>query len=329
MEQRSFTAAVDDDGRRLDRVARRLFPGAPLGRIFRAIRTGAVRLNGRKASPASRVAAGDEISAAGLEAPAGRPAEPRRTDGRAAAAFVIFENEHALALNKPEGMPVHGPDSAEELVAAWLEGRRDSLSFRPGPAHRLDRGTSGLLLFSCSLRGAQELTRLFRERCVAKEYLAVVEGIVARDETWEDRIAYDHASRRAEAGEQVALTRVEPVAGSDKFTLLACSPLTGRTHQIRAQAALHGHPLAGDAKYGGRSAGGYLLHSLALRVGESTELLGFERLVAPLPQRFLEATAAMIGPQAAAAALARQRALQDASTAGPPGANAPASPPAT
>jgi 23S rRNA pseudouridine955/2504/2580 synthase len=303
MAQRTYVAAVDDNGRRLDRVARRLFPGEPLGRIFRAIRTGAVLLNGRRASPGARVAAGDEISAAGLE-----PGRTPRPQPSALPLSVLFENEHVLAIDKPQGMPVHGPDSAERLVAARLQGRRASLSFSPGPAHRLDRGTSGLLLFSCSLAGAQELTRLFRERLVTKEYLAIVEGPVRDEQTWEDSIDYDHDTRRAQAGEQAAVTRIVPLASGGDHTLLACFPLTGRTHQIRAQAALHGHPLAGDAKYGGRPGGGYLLHSLALRLGDGADLLGFERLAAPLPGQFLDAAAALMGPQAAAAATAEARA---------------------
>ncbi len=316
MEERVYTAAADDAGRRLDRVARRLFPGAPLGRIFRAIRTGAIRLNGQKSSPAARVAAGDRISAPGFEPEAGRPRRPA-APGEAARrleALLLFEGEHAIALNKPAGMPAHGPDSAADLVLAYLESRRPaSLSFRPGPAHRLDRGTSGLLLFSCSLAGAQALARLFRERAVAKEYLAVVEGAVAAEETWEDSIGYDHESRRSEGGGSAAVTRVVPLACRGPLTLLACFPLTGRTHQIRAQAGLRGHPLAGDRKYGGRALGaaaaGYLLHALALTVDEDAAWLGFGRLVAPPPESFEGPLGRLLGPEALAAARARLNAL--------------------
>jgi 23S rRNA pseudouridine955/2504/2580 synthase len=312
MEERSYTAGADDAGRRLDRVARRLLPGLPLDSVFRAIRKGAVRLNGALASASHRVAEGDVIStsapaAAGAAAATQRHgARPAPVDATAALApLLLLHGEHVLALNKPAGMPAHGPDSAAELVAAFLATRRQaSLSYRPGPAHRLDRGTSGLLLFSCSLAGAQTLAVAFRERALAKSYLAVVEGEVQGGETWEDRVAYDHDERRSSASDHgdVAITLVSPLATGGGLSLLLCSPITGRTHQIRAQAALRGRPLAGDARYGGRpttAAPGYLLHALSVACEQSRAVLGFDRLVAPPPPAFVEAVGALLGPAAA------------------------------
>jgi 23S rRNA pseudouridine955/2504/2580 synthase len=268
-----LTAAADDNGRRLDRVLRKAVPDLPLSALHRLMRKGRVLLDGKPSEPAARVRAGQlievplavaDISSGGAEISASRPLPP-----------VLFEGAGLLILNKPPGLLVHGKGSLEEIVRLYLKPvLPPSLSFRPGPLHRLDRPSSGVIVFSTSLEGARRFSALMRERKLRKEYLAIADGIMEDEGT---RIAWiDELIRDREAGKTLAqgkggeksrkaLTRVRPLAEAGGRTLILAEIETGRTHQIRAQAAAHGHPLSGDLKYGGRPlAGGFFLHARAL-----------------------------------------------------------------
>jgi 23S rRNA pseudouridine955/2504/2580 synthase len=204
-----------------------------------------------------------------------------------------------------------GADSLDTLARAYLGPKLPpSLSFRPGPLHRLDKPTSGIVVFSVSLEGAQRLSRLLRGGFIHKQYLAVVEGSVTGPGLWEDLLARNRGLRKTFTADEgkIARTRYSPLARGpyrdQDFTLLALEPQTGRTHQIRVQAAFHGHPLAGDAKYGGRplppraAAQGqkgtprpnFLLHAWKLKTAaDDAEGSGLPpALEAPLPDYFEE-----------------------------------------
>ncbi|MDR3275704.1 MAG: RluA family pseudouridine synthase, partial [Treponema sp.] len=306
-----LVAGADDDGRRLDRILRRALPELPLGRISRMLRRGAVRVDGRRAAGDLRVAKGQVISlpipapakapvraAAAPSAAAAAPAVTTAAPAAAAAGKVldiIWEGAGLLVLNKPPGLAVHGPESLELRVRDYLAGRiPPSLSFRPGPLHRLDQGAGGIVVFGASLEGARLFSSLMRERRLEKSYLALAEGEVAGEAVWEDTLVRDPSRRKsfavafskatvasgkaavasgkatvafskAAAGHiagkaapdraaltRAAITRVFPLASAQGYSLLRLEIETGRSHQIRAQAAFHGHPLAGDRKYGGR-----------------------------------------------------------------------------
>ncbi|MDR3147510.1 MAG: RluA family pseudouridine synthase [Treponema sp.] len=323
-----LSVAVDDGGRRLDRVLRKALPGIPLSRIHRLLREGRVLVDKRPRDAAFRVQAGQEIALpltpSALGTP-GTPDTPRRDDARRSYAAaspivsrILYEGPDLLALNKEAGLPVHGPQAAgslDSLVRAYLAPKLPpSLSFRPGPLHRLDKPTSGIVIFSVSLKGARYFSALLREGRVHKQYLALVEGRVEGPGRWEDPLLRDREQRRTlvSAGGKPARTAYTPLAWSPGspghgYSLLLLEPETGRGHQIRAQAAFHSHPLAGDSAYGGRPlppqqppskpqpspqpgahAGAayrppFLLHAWKLRAAEQGPLPPLE---APLPDYF-------------------------------------------
>jgi 23S rRNA pseudouridine955/2504/2580 synthase len=332
-----LTAAADDNGRRLDRVLRKAAPDLPLSALHRLLRKGRVLLDGKPSDAAARVRAGQVIEILSLEAggasvfaasgpsvaPAARPPEPPPLPP------VLFEGRGLLVLNKPPGVLVHGRGSLEERVRLYLKpALPPSLSFKPGPLHRLDKPTSGIIVFSTSLEGARRFSALIRERRLRKEYLAIVDGIIEPGGTgitwsiWIDDLLRDRKTKKtlaAGAGEKSrrAFTRVRLLARTGDHTLILAEIETGLTHQIRAQAAARGHPLSGDRKYGGRPlAGGFYLHARALefpagefpdradradRTGE-TAFPGLPRRIeAPLPGGFSLKIRELFGPETLAA----------------------------
>lgn len=194
-------------------------------------------------------------------------------------------------MAKPAGLAVHGDgDSVMSRLGRELAPRHAALSFAPAPVHQLDRITSGVLVIAERLEAARQWSLALRSGQVLKLYLAVVAGIVLPDPagtTWTDSLRYDRRQRRAWAddGGRTARTRVWELArtGADTpATLLLMQLLTGRRHQIRAQAALRGHPLLGDARYGAAQAAGSqpLLHAAAIRNHRQVPAVP---VVAPLP----------------------------------------------
>lgn len=311
-----FTSVLlgpNDDGRRLDRVVRKALPHLPLSRIYSAIRSGEIRVNGRKSAGNCRVSAGDALEVReSLAGPAFlRPAAPvpgkESADAAGIESRIVYQSDDILVINKLRGELVHrgtrkvgrgesgtkrrsAGDAGQEdqptlteCVERYLAGRTaEGVSFRPGPLHRLDRNTSGLMMFSASLQGARDVSAALRAGSVRKLYVAVLAGVASRRERWQGSVARDEASRVsrvADTGGKPAASIVSPVKSIPEATLAVIEILTGRTHQIRVQAADNGAPLLGDRKYGAPPRpGGYILHAGALELHPD---LG--RLWAPLP----------------------------------------------
>lgn len=290
---KEFRAGPNDEGRRLDRVLRILLDQRGLPEIYAGLRKKAILVNGVKAEPSLRLAKGDRIEVDERLCPPPGITSPRRPgpSGGGAGfspleALCLCRTADILVLNKPRGLATHGPNSLELMVRkAETEGRESSLAFVPGPLHRLDRNTSGVLAFSLSITGAREFTRALQAGLVAKTYLALVEGEMDSPEVWEDELVRDGQSRITQAGPGGALarSRAKPLIAARGLSLLEIGIDTGRTHQIRAQASLHAHPLVGDRKYGGRPGDFYFLH--AYRLGFLAPFLpGLpEDITAPLP----------------------------------------------
>jgi 23S rRNA pseudouridine955/2504/2580 synthase len=350
-----LNAAAGDDGRRLDRILRKSLPDTPLSLIHRLLRKGRILVDGKSAAADLRIRSGqlitvpldgkieEENNHEGHIEPSVRGHEgtqrigqngPLSTSASSLSPLVLFENAGFLVLNKPAGLAVHGDDSLETLVQAYLGPKiPPSLSFRPGPLHRLDKPTSGLIVFSASLAGAQYFSALLQSRSLAKGYLALVEGVLEKEGIWEDELVRDHdwqktfsfinphplsASSDKECQSpyaQHARTRFKPLRVKPPYTLLQLDLDTGRTHQIRAQAAAHGHPLAGDRKYGSRQSGDLLLHAWFLETPEPSVQFPPEnstendrntqaasphlprRIEAPLPEKFRARVKAIFGEE--------------------------------
>jgi 23S rRNA pseudouridine955/2504/2580 synthase len=259
-ERRSAVRHVEIEaqelGQRLDKVLSRLLPGVPRSRIFRLIRRGEVRVNGRRASPEQRLAAGDSVRLPPVrevapDAPRRVPAGMIQTIERA----IIHEDEGLLVLDKPAGLAVHGGSGLSFGVIEALRASRPDQTLEL--AHRLDRDTSGLLLVAKRGSALRTLHSLLRDGAVQKSYLALVAGhwnlghkrIDAPLRT-DLRVAGERTVK-VDAHGKNALTEFKLIEHyGARASLIEAIIHTGRTHQIRVHAAYCGHPVAGDAKYG-------------------------------------------------------------------------------
>ena len=279
MDFTDFNTGKDDIGRRLDKVIKIFLPAIPLSNLYQSLRKNLIKVNGKKQKPDYKIADADLLSIADVlieqySTKTKGDFESKTTCDIKIKDIIVFENEHILVLNKPAGINVQKAKKDEislaELVTQYYEKSRgkQSISFRPGPLHRIDKQTSGLICFSMSLEGAKWFTRQMKDHNIKKIYSATVEGVVKQSQTWSDYIIKEDekgdgfhtvqvisgdASSVPQDAKQ-CITSINPVEtfNKDGFDYTKCDFQieTGRQHQIRAQSAFHGHPLAGDTAYG-------------------------------------------------------------------------------
>ena len=247
----------DDSGRRLDRILRRVLKENSQGAVESALRKGLVRLNGKKAKGSDLTSEGDVLSAASFLV---SPLEEKAFSLADCPYPIIFKNQSLLFIDKPSGVPTHGPGSVAEFFSAQ---KNSSLSFCPAPLHRLDKETSGLLALSQSLKGARWFSEKIKSHEIKKYYLGIVKGRLSRKELWEDFIEETRGpeknsfatSRAVQEGGKAAKTIAEPLAhaafNGQEISLVRFQIFTGRKRQIRAQGAARGLPILGDKKYRG------------------------------------------------------------------------------
>ena len=260
--------APEEGVQRLDRWFKRHYPALGHGRLEKLLRTGQIRVNGKRVRAGTRLEPGDIVRVpplpeGGRERAPRRPAPPPAdTDAEMVRDAVIYRDRDIVALNKPPGLPVQGGSHVARHLDGMLAALRFDAAEAPRLVHRLDRDTSGVLLLARHAGAARELTALFRARDVQKLYWALVAGV---PKPAQGRIDAPLAKRQVGAGERVVATSDGGQRAITDYTLieaagrrlswLALMPRTGRTHQLRAHtASVFGHPVVGDGKYGGEAA---------------------------------------------------------------------------
>jgi 23S rRNA pseudouridine955/2504/2580 synthase len=246
----------EGDAQRVDNYLLRLLKGVPKSHIYRIVRSGEVRVNSSRVGPDHRLAQGDRLRlppvsvSATARRPTASPAAPPRF-----AARILHEDEALIAIDKPAGIAVHGGSGVSLGLIEQLRRERPEARFLE-LVHRLDRGTSGVLLLAKKRSALTALHGQLREGRVRKCYGALVKGRWQGPKTSIELPLFKYVLNtgerrvRVEKGGQAAHTLVRVKAAYGDLTLVEAELKTGRTHQIRVHLAHVGHPIAGDDKYG-------------------------------------------------------------------------------
>lgn len=287
--------SADNAGRRVDRVLRILWPQVPLGAIMKAVRTGTVRLDGKKTKAEVRLEEGQTLCV---------PWENMaRTKHVTAVARVkvpkletLYRDEDIWIVNKPAGLLTQpdksGGDSLITRALAELKWQR--LDYRPATVQRLDRNTSGALIIALTGTAQRYLAELIRVHSIRKFYYAVVEGIADESGRIALPLLKDRITNtvRPDINGQDALTLYKRLFVNGRRSVIEAELVTGRPHQVRVHLSAIGHPIVGDVKYGGgRGAKRPLLHARRILFPVNTVLPKALRgisITAPLPEDMKE-----------------------------------------
>jgi 23S rRNA pseudouridine955/2504/2580 synthase len=254
----------NEENQRLDKFLRKYLENAPLSLIYKAIRKD-VKVNGKRAKEDTLLHLGDVLTIYMAESDV-EQFRRKRDNVRVKRQFrIAYEDEHILVAEKPFGLLTHGDRTekknhlANQVVDYLIEkgeyNPRIEKTFAPAPVNRLDRNTTGLVLFGKTGSALQSLNQMIREKDkVSKFYLTIVGGRLNRELHLRDRMVKDREMNKitvlsGQEGREME-TIARPLLQSKHYTLVEVEIITGRTHQIRAHLAKAGYPIIGDAKYG-------------------------------------------------------------------------------
>jgi 23S rRNA pseudouridine1911/1915/1917 synthase len=291
--ERTSVATASASGR-ADAVFVEAFPDISRARIQRLMQQGLALVDGAQIGKAARVETGARLT---LELPVrARPAVTLNLE-----IPVLLQDEAALVIDKPAGISVHGgPEDSSPTIALWFESRfsEDAAKFdveRPGIVHRLDKGTSGVMLLARTPEAQAAFSKAFADRDTNKRYVALVEGVPERPRAVIDAPIGRHKGDRTkmavlDAG-RPSKTEYELLGTAHGRSLLLLKPETGRTHQIRVHLAATGMPVVDDGVYGKGGGGRHLLHAWRLEVPHPGG--GTLTATAPLPRDMVDEVRAL------------------------------------
>lgn len=252
---------VDPDraGQRLDNFLLGQLKGAPRSLIYRILRTGQVRVNGKRAKPDTRLEGGEEVRIPPVRlAEPGDPGKPAPALLQRIEKAILHEDRDLLVLDKPSGIASHGGSGISFGAIELMRQLRPDQTLEL--VHRLDRDTSGILLLAKKRSALSELQRMMREGGIEKRYLALLSGQVRKprfsvDAPLEKSVLQGGERMvRVDAGGKESLSHFSLIESYGEFSYVEVKIDTGRTHQIRVHAAYAGFPVSGDDKYGDKAA---------------------------------------------------------------------------
>lgn len=254
----TLSVSEGDDWARLDRWFKRLFPHIPHGRVEKLLRTGQIRIDGKRAKGKQRLEAGQMVRIPPLPEPSEMPSGPRlsKEERELIRSLVIYEDEDLIALNKPAGLAVQGGTKTHKHIDRLLPVLGEGVRL----VHRLDRDTSGVLLLAKNARAANWLGKAFQSRRANKIYWGITNGVprplegeikgyIAKGEGLDGRETME-AVKHGTPGSKHARTLYQtPATAGRRAAWVVMQPMTGRKHQLRLHMHLLGTPLAYDPKY--------------------------------------------------------------------------------
>jgi len=325
LNMKEIILTENDANQRLDRFLKKYLPKAPLSYIYKLIRKD-VKVNGKRAKEEQMLLSGDILAIYASETDLEALMEKKRIHTAKRQFQILYEDENIIVVSKPFGLLVHGDKTEKKdtlanqvtdyLIETGSYIPRLEKSFVPSPVHRLDRNTTGLVIFGKNANALRILSAMLREgpesaedeaRCpLRKFYRTIVSGKIEKTLVLKNRLLKDEVKnlvkvlpKDAKEGKYIE-TIASPIKSNGKFTLTEIELITGRSHQIRAHLAFSGHPLLGDTKYGGKAfypkeskehISTQLLHAQRIEFVNAKEPLDYlngKVIECPLPQSWID-----------------------------------------